>query len=107
MTVVETATPYTLKSIVYHVPSASEPGLVHDVTVTDERVTCDCEASKHAKTRGRCWHLQAVKAGLYVGKPHMRIEPLPPAPTPACPHGRTARLCAACVPMPSAADLYA
>ena len=103
---VETATPYTLKAITYHVPSDSEPGLIHDVTVTDDRWSCDCKAGEFPKTRGHCWHIKSARNGLHVGKPRVRIQPVPPAPA-TCPHGRTPRLCAACAGPASVSDLYA
>ena len=89
---VETRTPYQLVSISYHVPSATEPGVIYTVTVTDDRWVCDCEASKWPKTRGCCWHLKAAKSGLYVGKPHVRARVLPPAPQPVPAAGEPERI---------------
>ena len=77
-------TPYEIHSITYNVPSASEPGIKYTVTVTDDRYRCTCKAEEFPKTRGKCWHIKAVKAGAVAGKPIIRILPLTaPPPTPA------------------------
>lgn len=73
-TIIESPTPYEILSISYNVPSATQPGTSHTVTVTDSAYTCDCEASRWPKTRGKCWHIKAVRAGSVTGKPKMRIR---------------------------------
>ena len=101
------ATPYEIRSITYKVESASLPGVVYTVTVDENGWTCSCKAGEFTKTRGRCWHLKAAQNGE-LGKPRMRVCPLPPAPRSAtCPHGRRPGLCAACAGPASVSDLYA
>ena len=71
----------TIRRITWTVPSATRPGITH--TVTEDIATgarsCNCEASDHPKTRGRCWHLKATAAGL-AGKPVVRISQRPARP---------------------------
>jgi len=78
------------KSIRYPVPSATRPDVEH--TVTEDIETgdrrCNCEASDHPKTRGRCWHIRAVNAGLV--KARVRVSQRPaPSPLPAVTRART------------------
>lgn len=71
------------------VPSATTEGAEYEITVDQngERV-CNCQASQYPKTRGRCWHLKAVNAGLV--KPRVRVSQRPaPAPRPTVTRART------------------
>jgi hypothetical protein len=71
------------------VPSATAEGTSYEITVdaNGERI-CSCEASQYPKTRGRCWHLKAVNAGMV--KPRVRISQRPaPAPLPPVRRART------------------
>jgi hypothetical protein len=70
------------------VPSATTEGERYEITIdaNGERV-CTCEASQYPKTRGRCWHLKAVAAGL-AGKPRVRVSQRP-APLPKVTRART------------------
>jgi hypothetical protein len=75
----------------WSVPSATRDGITH--TVTEDAETgqrhCNCEASDHPRTRGRCWHIRAVAAGL-AGKPRIRVSQRPtPAPLPSFTCART------------------
>lgn len=65
---------YDIKSITYTVPSATTDGHYYQVSIDHEtqRATCDCPASQGSKTRGKCWHIKAVRSGL-AGKPRIRI----------------------------------
>jgi hypothetical protein len=78
------------RSIRYPVPSATRPEIKHVVTEdveTGER-RCNCEASDHPKTRGKCWHLRAVNAGLI--RPRVRVSQRPAlAPLPKVTRART------------------
>ena len=69
---------HIIRSIVWEIPSASRPGVKHIVSEDIETGarSCNCEASDHPKTRGRCWHLKAVAAGL-AGKPTVRMTQRP------------------------------
>jgi hypothetical protein len=71
----------TIRSIVWEIPSATRQGLKHTVSEDIETGarSCNCEASDHPKTRGRCWHLRAVASGL-AGKPVVRITQRPSRP---------------------------
>jgi hypothetical protein len=90
MTATSLTTKTITKSIRYPVPSATRPEIKHTVSEdveTGER-TCNCEASNHPKTRGRCWHLKAVAAGTI--KPVVRCTVRPtPAPLPTFTRART------------------
>jgi hypothetical protein len=71
------------------VPSATTEDTEYTITVdaNGER-QCNCEASQYPKTRGRCWHLKAVNAGLV--KPRIRVSQRPaPAPLPTFTRART------------------
>ena len=72
-TVVESATPYQIRSISYTVPSASEPGVTYTVTVTDDGTQCTCTAGHYKRL---CWHRKAVQTGQVTSKPRIRIRPL-------------------------------
>jgi hypothetical protein len=82
--VVTVATPsqeYQIRSIRYRIESASVPGQVYEVTVTEDGWSCSCKASEFTKTRGKCWHLRAAQAGELPGKPRVRVG-VAPSPTP-------------------------
>ena len=68
----------TIRTITWTVPSATRQGITHTVSEDIETGarSCNCEASDHAKTRGKCWHLRAVASGL-AGKPTVRISQRP------------------------------
>jgi len=71
------------------VPSATTEGTEYEITVDQngER-QCSCEASQYPKTRGKCWHLKAVAAGMV--KPRVRVSQRPaPAPLPKVTRART------------------
>jgi hypothetical protein len=73
----------------WSVPSATTEGTKYEITVdaNGER-QCSCEASQYPKTRGRCWHLKAVNAGLV--KPRVRVsQHAAPAPLPKVTRART------------------
>jgi hypothetical protein len=89
---------HTIQSSRSPVPSATRAATEHTVTedpITGER-TCNCEANDHPKTRGRCWHLKAVAAGL-AGKLRVRVtqssgfsvQTPAPAPLPTVRRART------------------
>jgi hypothetical protein len=80
----------TMSTPRWSVPSATTEGTTYEITVNEhgERV-CSCEASQYPKTRGRCWHLKAVAAGL-AGKPRVRVSQRPAtAPLPSFTRART------------------
>ena len=60
----------------WSVPSATTEGIEYSVTVdaNGER-RCSCPANDYPKTRGRCWHLKAINAGLV--KPRIRVSQRP------------------------------
>ncbi len=77
----QTPTPaYQITAIVWDVPSASTPGRVYHVRAVtpDDVPECDCEASQHPKTQGKCWHVKAARSGL-AGKPRCRASVQPTA----------------------------
>ena len=85
VTVTESITPYEIRAISYNVPSATRPGVTHTVVVTDDGMTCDCEAGHYKRL---CWHRKAVQTGQVTSKPRVRIRPLEAnvvtaAPTPS------------------------
>jgi hypothetical protein len=67
-----------IRSIAWEIPSATRQGITHTVSEDIETgaQSCNCEASDHPKTRGRCWHLKATAAGL-AGKPTVRVSQRP------------------------------
>lgn len=71
----------TLRAVSYRVPSSSEPGREYTPTVTEAGWACQCKGWHY---RGRCRHIEAARAGRYVGKPTVRIS-LPPQPAPPVP----------------------
>ena len=74
MTVIESPqASYQLISMSYTVPSATEPGVTHTVTITDDGISCDCKAGHY---RRLCWHRKAVQTGQVTSKPRVRIRPL-------------------------------
>jgi hypothetical protein len=68
----------TIRLVSWTVPSASEPGITYTVSAPspDDPLSCDCKASEHPKTRGRCWHIKAVHSGM-AGKPRVRVSVTP------------------------------
>jgi hypothetical protein len=58
-------TAYTMSAPRWTVPSATTEATKYEITVDQngERV-CNCPANDYPKTRGKCWHLKAVNAGL-------------------------------------------
>lgn len=60
--------------ITYYVPSATTPGIVYRVSAPtpDAPLACDCKASEYPKTRGRCWHISAIRSGLI--KPRVSVS---------------------------------
>jgi hypothetical protein len=78
---VQSSTPSTvyISRIVWSVPSATRPGVVHEVTADgpDDVPACHCEASQHPKTEGKCWHLRAIRSGLI--RPRCRASVIAPA----------------------------
>lgn len=66
--------PSNVKSIVYTVPSATRPGLTHQVTRTLGKFSCDCEAGRQG---GKCWHVRAAMAGAVSGKPFVKLASPP------------------------------
>jgi hypothetical protein len=90
MRTTETPAKNIIRAITYEVPSATREGVKHVVTEdveTGER-SCSCEASDHAKTSGKCWHLRAVASGLI--RPRVRVSQRPaPAPLSAFTRART------------------
>lgn len=78
MTILDTPSgPYRLLSVTYKVESASTPGHLYAVSVTDDGWTCSCKASQYTKTRGKCWHLKAARDGQVIGKPTVRLTSVP------------------------------
>lgn len=73
---------YQVKELAYIVRSATDAGVVYTVTLDRLGYHCTCKARAFPKTRGRCWHVKAVLAGMYLGKPHAKVQ-LAPAPAPA------------------------
>ncbi len=67
-----------LKAVSYQVPSATKPGVVYTVTITDDGYACTCPDGQHRRRAG-CWHISAIKAGIQPSKPRVRIQPIPPA----------------------------
>ena len=67
---------YTMSPPRWSVPSATTEGTEYAITVNEhgERV-CNCQANDYPKTRGRCWHLKAVGAGMV--RPVVRISQRP------------------------------
>ncbi len=67
---------HTMSAPRWSVPSATVEGTDYQITVDDngERV-CSCKANDYPKTRGMCWHLKAVSAGLV--KPRVRVSQRP------------------------------
>jgi len=63
-----------IRNIAWTVPSASEAGVEYTVSAPSPTglLSCNCKASQYPKTRGRCWHVRAVRAGL-CGKPRVRV----------------------------------
>ena len=97
------ATSYTIRRATVQVPSLTNPAKSYTVSLDPkdgEPVDCTCPDATHR--RRRCKHQTEAAAGRCT-KPRLRVVVGVP---PACPHGRRPTLCAACVPMPSAADLY-
>jgi hypothetical protein len=75
---VETTHPapaYQIHRIAWTVPSATEPGIVYTISADspEDVLRCSCRAEDYPKTRGRCWHVKAVHAGL-AGKPRVRVS---------------------------------
>jgi hypothetical protein len=74
--------PSTSKPIIHRitwtVPSAREADTGYTVSADrwDGPLACTCPAGDFPKTRGRCWHLKAVHAGL-AGKPVVRLTIVP------------------------------
>jgi hypothetical protein len=64
----------TIRSITWTVPSTTTPGVTYLVRADSPTglLRCSCPASQYPKTRGRCWHLKAVHAGM-AGKPRVRV----------------------------------
>lgn len=67
---------HTMSNPRWSVPSATTEGTGYTITVdaNGERV-CSCKANDYPKTRGKCWHLKAVNAGLV--KPRIRVSQRP------------------------------
>jgi hypothetical protein len=66
--------------IAWIVPSATEAGVEYTVSAPSPSgiLRCTCKASDYPKTRGRCWHIKSVRAGL-AGKPRVRVQARPAA----------------------------
>ena len=74
-------TKYSVRSIVYDVPSATECGRKYLVSADPEtgRLACECKGAAYGRD---CWHQKAIRSGLV--KPRVRIAPKPaPQPAPA------------------------
>ncbi|MGD9891653.1 MAG: hypothetical protein AB7R89_28725 [Dehalococcoidia bacterium] len=65
-----------IRSITWTVPSATDAGTEYTVSAPSPTgiLSCNCKASEFPKTRGRCWHIKSVRAGL-AGKPRVRVTP--------------------------------
>jgi hypothetical protein len=66
-----------ISRIAWTVPSASRPGVAHTVTADspEDEPRCSCEASQHAKTEGKCWHLRAVRSGVIRPRCRASVQP--------------------------------
>ena len=82
VTVTESVTPYQIRSITYTAESATTPGKTDTVTCSDGGWSCTCEGFYWRGASRPCWHVKAARAGQ-LGRPRIRIMPLPPAPQPA------------------------
>ncbi len=60
----------------WSVPSATTEGIEYIITVdaNGER-RCSCPANDYPRTKGKCWHLKAISAGLV--KPRIRATQRP------------------------------
>lgn len=64
-----------VKSIVYRVESATEPGVSYEVGVnplTRKPQSCTCPASGYGRD---CWHKRAVRDGKVTAKPRVTYGP--------------------------------
>lgn len=65
---------YLIKSIIFTVASASNPGTTYEVSVnplTGRPQSCTCPA------RTTCWHMKFVASGAAGQKPRVRMMPRP------------------------------
>ena len=74
MTTTAPVTPYEIRSIVYHVPSASQPGTTHLVSVADTGWMCSCRDFQYRGHQRPCRHIRTAREGL-AGKPVVRVHP--------------------------------
>ena len=67
-------TKYSVRSIVYDVPSATECGRKYLVNADPEtgRLACECKGAAYGRD---CWHQKAIRSGLV--KPRIRIAQRP------------------------------
>lgn len=65
---------YAVSAITYTIPSASTQGVEYTVTLDAAGYHCSCKA---AQFRRACWHVKAIKAHQYTGKPRARLAVQP------------------------------